>query len=57
VCVCVYGNSNSFKIKVGMYQGSAMSLLLFVIVMEATTREFKVGFHSSCCMLMSICDS
>jgi len=31
----VYGNSNCFEINVGMHQGSALSLLLFVVVMEA----------------------
>ena len=31
----VYGNSKVFEVKVGMHQGSGLSLLLFVIVMEA----------------------
>jgi len=31
----VYGNSNSFVVKISMHQGSALSPLLFVIVMEA----------------------
>jgi len=31
----VYGNSNGFEIKVGMHQGTELSPLLFVIVMEA----------------------
>jgi len=38
----VYGNSNCFEVKVGMHQGSALSPLLFVIVMEALSREFRV---------------
>ena len=39
----VYGNSKSFEVKVGMHQGSALSPLLFLIVMEATSREFSVA--------------
>ena len=39
----VYGNSKSFEVKVGMHQGSALSPLLFLIVMEATSREFRVA--------------
>jgi len=31
----VFGNSNDFEVKVGMHQSSALSPLLFVIVMEA----------------------
>ena len=31
----VYGNSKGFEVKVGMHQGSALSPLLLVIVMEA----------------------
>jgi len=38
----VYGNSSSFEVKVGMHQVSALSPLLFVIVMEAISREFRV---------------
>ena len=34
----VYGNSSGFEAKVGMHQGSALSPLLFMIVME-----FRVG--------------
>jgi len=36
------GSSNSFEVKVGMHQSSALSPLLFVIVMEASSREFRV---------------
>ena len=39
----VYGNSKVFEVKVGMHQGSALSPLLFVIVMEAISREFRVA--------------
>ena len=35
----VYGNSKSFEVKAGMHHGS----LLFVIVMEAISREFRVA--------------
>jgi len=37
----VYGNSNGLKAKVGIHQGSALSPLLFVMVMELS-REFRV---------------
>jgi len=35
----VYGNSNAFEVKVGMHQCP----LLFVMVMEAFCREFRVA--------------
>ena len=39
----VCGNSKGFEVKVGMHQGSALSPLLFVIVMEVISREFRVA--------------
>jgi len=39
----VCGNSNGFDVKAGMHQGSALSPLLFVTVMEALSREFRVA--------------
>jgi len=39
----VYGNSKGFEVKVGMHQGSGLSPLLFVIVLEAISREFRVA--------------
>ena len=43
VVIRVYGNSNGFEVKVGMHQGSALSTLLFVMVMKALSREFRVA--------------
>ena len=34
--------SECFKVEVGMHQGSALSPLLLMIVMEAISREFRV---------------
>jgi len=39
----VYGNSKGFEVKVGMHQGPGLSPLLFVIVMEAISRQFRVA--------------
>jgi len=38
----VYGNSNGFVVKVVIHQSSALSPLLFVIIMEALSREFRI---------------
>jgi len=42
-----YGNSNSFEVKFGMHRDSALSPLLFVIVMEALDNS-KLPYHGSC---------
>ena len=39
----VYGNCDCFEVKVGMHQVSALSPLLFVIVMEDLYGEFRVA--------------
>jgi len=39
----VYGNSNGIEVKVSMHQGSALSPLPFVTVIEALSREFIVA--------------
>jgi len=41
----VYGSGSGFEVKVGMHQGSALSPLLFVTVMEAISREYRVALH------------
>ena len=37
------GDSDGFEVKVGLHQGSVLSPLLFLIVMEAVTRDVRVG--------------
>src|SRR5260221_9769052 len=37
------GNSNSFEVKVGLHQGSVLSPLLFVIVMDMVSKELCEG--------------
>ena len=42
--VCVgEGYSEEFEVKVGIHQGSVLSPLLFIIVLEALSREFRSG--------------
>ena len=38
----VFGNSNGFEVKVVMHKSSVLSPLLFMIVTEALSREFRV---------------
>jgi hypothetical protein len=37
------GESDSFEVKVCVHQGSVLSPLLFIIVSEAFSKEFRVG--------------
>src|SRR5260221_12322125 len=37
------GNSDSFEVKVGLHQGSVLSPLLFVIVMDIVSKELREG--------------
>ena len=46
------GESKEFEVKVGVHQESVLSPLLFIIVLEALTKTFKVGLPWSCCMPM-----
>ena len=37
------GLNDDFEVKVGVHQGSVLSPLLFIIVFEALSREFRAG--------------
>jgi len=37
------GDSKAFNVKVGLHQGSVLSPLLFVVVMEMISRELRAG--------------
>ena len=37
------GYSEEFEVKVGVHQGSVLSPLLFIIVLEALSREYRCG--------------
>ena len=37
------GYIEEFEVKVGVHQGSVLSLLLFIIVLEVLSREFRSG--------------
>jgi len=41
----IHCNSNDFEVQVGMHQGSALSPLLFVSVMEAVSRDSEFPYH------------
>lgn len=38
------GNRESFDVKVGVHQGSVLSPLLFIIIMDVTSMEINEGF-------------
>ena len=43
----VCGGSGGFEVRVGVHRGSALGPLLFVMVMEALSREFRVALPVS----------
>ena len=42
-CRCGEGYSEKFEVKVGVHQGSVLSPLLFIIMLEALSHEFHSG--------------
>ena len=42
-CVCVNGQYKEFGVGVGVHQGSVLSPLLFILVLEALSRQFRTG--------------
>ena len=48
------GYSEEFEVKVGVHQGSLLSPLLFLIVLEALSREFRAGALGRTSMPMTL---
>ena len=39
---CSIGTTESFKVKVGLHQGSALSPFLFAVIMDRLTNEVRI---------------
>ena len=48
------GYSEEFEVKVGVHQGSVLSPLLFIIVLEALSREILCGSRGRTSMLTTL---
>ena len=49
---CAVGITESFKVKVKLHQGSALSSFLFTVIMDRLTDEVKREPPYRCCLLM-----
>ena len=49
---CAVGTTESFKVKVGLHQGSALSPFLFAAITDRLTDEVRRNHHRQCCLLM-----
>ena len=45
--------SKDFDIRVGVHQGSILSLLLFIVVMDEVKKRLEIEFHGSWNMQMT----
>ena len=48
------GYSEEFEVKAGVHQGSVLSPLLFIIVLEALSRDFALGSPGRTSMPMTL---
>ena len=46
--------SKAFSVRVGVHQGSVFSPLLFIIVLEVLSNEFREGLHPWSCYTQRI---
>ena len=49
---CAVGTTESFKVKVGLHQGSTLSSFLFAMIMDRLTDKVKTLSPRKCCLLM-----
>jgi hypothetical protein len=49
------GDTNDFKIKIGLHQGSALSPYIFALVMDEVTRDIQGDIRGVCSLLMMWC--
>ena len=49
---CAVETTESFKVKVGLHQGSALRPFLFAVIMDRLTDEVRREHHGRCCLLI-----
>ena len=49
---CAVETTESFKVKVGLHQGSTLSPFLFAMIMDRLTDKVKTLSPRKCCLLM-----
>ena len=51
----LYGRSEQFEVKEGLHQGSALSTLLSIIIMDVLARKLELNHHGQCYSQMTWC--